>query len=58
MRKEMHWSLAAGALLALALSPHQIRLPLPVVAEVGPAARVLLHELLLPGRTEAAERSE
>lgn len=56
MRKEMHWSLAAGALLALSL--HQSRLPLPVVAEVGPAARVLLHELLLPGRTEAAERSE
>ena len=56
MRKEMHWSLTAGALLALAL--HHPRLPQSVVAEVLPAAREVLHGLLLPGLIERAERSE
>ena len=56
MRKEMHWSLTAGALLALAL--HHPRLPQPVVAESLPATREVFHGLLLPGLIERAERSE
>ncbi len=56
MRKEMHGSLAAGALLSLVL--HHPWLPQPVVAEALPAARDVLHGLLLPGLIERAERSE
>ncbi len=56
MRKEMHGSLAAGALLALVL--HHPWLPQPVVVEALPAAREVLHGLLLPGLIERAERSE
>ncbi len=57
MRKEMHGSLAAGALLALVL--HHPWLPQPVVVvEALPAAKEVLHGLLLPGLIERAERSE
>ncbi len=56
MRKEMHWPLTAGALLALVL--HHPRLPQPVVEEALPGAQEVLHGLLLPGLIERAERSE
>ncbi len=56
MRKEMHWSLTAGALLALVL--HQPWLPQPVVVEALPVARDVFQGLLLPGLIERAERSE
>jgi hypothetical protein len=53
MRKEMHWSLTAGALLALAV--HHPALLLPVVAEVSPVAQEVL---LSVARIRVAERSE
>jgi hypothetical protein len=71
MRKEMHWSLTAGALLALVL--HHPPLLQPVVAEASPAALELfqgaslpelrfsdLHppELVLPGVSQAVEGSD
>jgi hypothetical protein len=61
MRKEMHWSLATGALLALTL--HNPRLLQSVVGEMAPASlerlqRVRVADLLLPGASQASERSE
>lgn len=71
MRKEMHWPLTAGALLALVL--HHPRLLQPVVAEASPAALELLQrvslpelrisdlhlpELVLPGVSQAVEGSD
>ena len=61
MRKEMHWSFTAGALLALTL--HNPRLLQAVVGEMAPASldrlqRVHLADLLLPGASQASERSE
>jgi hypothetical protein len=61
MRKEMHWSFTAGALLALTL--HHPRLLQAVVGEMTPASlerlqRVRVADLLLPGASQASERSE
>jgi hypothetical protein len=61
MRKEMHWSFTAGALLALTL--HNPRLLQAVVGEMGPASlerlqRVRLADLLLPEASKASEQSE
>lgn len=61
MRKEMHWSFTAGALLALAL--HHPRLLQAVVGEMAPASLerlqwVRVADLLLPGASKASERSE
>ena len=71
MRKEMHWSFTAGALLALTL--HHPRLLQAVVGEMAPASLerlqwvrlpdlrlsdLRLPDLLLPGASQASERSE
>jgi hypothetical protein len=56
MRKEMHWALTTGALLALVL--HQPWLAQPVVVETFPAAQDVFQGLLLPGLIERVERSE
>lgn len=61
MRKEMHWSFTAGALIALTL--HHPRLLQAVVGELAPASlerlqRVRVADLLLPGASQASERSE